>query len=143
MARPRTDDYPDHLERVASALLSHGVEDAAELLAPIAEPRRQVLVRSQPSETVTASIYKRDRFRCRYCGCRVIPTQIMRLISHFLPREFPYHPNWKGGETHPAIASRSATVDHLVPRTAGGTDDPANLVCACWICNQTKGDLFL
>lgn len=32
----------------------------------------------------------------------------MRLVSGFLPDEFPYHPNWKAGETHPAVASRSA-----------------------------------
>jgi len=54
-----------------------------------------------------------------------------------------YHPNWKGGETHPAITARSATLEHVVPWTAGGTNDPDNLACACWICNQTKGDLFL
>jgi 5-methylcytosine-specific restriction endonuclease McrA len=124
-------------------LLSEGIAAAAERLAPIAEPRREVTLRKEPSETVIASIYKRDRFRCRYCGCRVIPTQVMRLISHFFPEDFPYHPNWKGGETHPAIAARSATLDHLVPWTTGGTNNPENLVCACWICNQMKGDLLL
>jgi 5-methylcytosine-specific restriction endonuclease McrA len=102
-----------------------------------------VVVRKEPSETVIATIYKRDRFRCRYCGCRVIPTQVMRLISHFFPEDFPYHPNWKGGETHPAIVARSATLDHVVPWRAGGTNYPENLACACWICNRTKGDLLL
>lgn len=124
-------------------MLSDGVDAAEQVLAPIAEPRRDVVVRREPSETVIASIYKRDRFRCRYCGCRVIPTQVMRLISQFFPEDFPYHPNWKGGETHPAITARSATLEHVVPWTAGGTNDPDNLACACWICNQTKGDLFL
>ncbi len=67
----------------------------------------------------------------------------MRLLSHFFPEDFPYHQNWKGGETHPAILSRSPTLDHVVPWTAGGTNDPENLVCACWICNRVKGDLSL
>jgi hypothetical protein len=143
MARPQTDDYPQHLERVVSALVSQGVEAAAEALRPIAEPVLDIPARGEPSETIIASTYKRDRFQCRYCGCRVIPTQIMRLVSTFFPEEFPYHPNWKAGLTHPAIPSRSATLDHVKPWAQGGTNDPSNLVCACWICNRVKGDLLL
>jgi hypothetical protein len=30
-----------------------------------------------------------------------------------------------------------------VPWSGGGTNDPENLVCACWICNRVKGDLRL
>lgn len=31
------------------------------------------------------------------------------------------------------------TVDHVVPRHAGGTDSPNNLVAACGPCNSAKG----
>lgn len=31
------------------------------------------------------------------------------------------------------------TVDHVVPRSAGGENTPANLVGACPACNQEKG----
>jgi hypothetical protein len=143
MARPQTDNYPEHLERVVEALVSQGIDAAAEALSPIAEPALDVVPRAEPSETLIASTYKRDRFQCRYCGCRVIPTQIMRLVAGFFPAEFPYHPNWKAGQTHPAVASRSATLDHKIPWARGGTNDPSNLVCACWICNRVKGDLLL
>jgi 5-methylcytosine-specific restriction endonuclease McrA len=143
MARPQTDDYPEELEQVVRTLLADGREAAAEELAPIAYPRREVKPRSDPSETVIASVYRRDRFHCRYCGGRVISTQIMRLLSELFPEEFPYHPNWKGGQTHPAIVSRSATLDHVQPWTSGGTNAPDNLVCACWICNRVKGELAL
>lgn len=141
--RPQTDDYPEELEQVIVALLSDGREAAAEILAPIAYPRREVAVRSEPSETVMVSIYKRDRFHCRYCGCKVVPTQIMRLVSETFPDQFPYHPNWRAGHTHPAITSRSPNLDHVVPWAKGGGNDPENLVCACWVCNQIKGDLSL
>jgi 5-methylcytosine-specific restriction endonuclease McrA len=30
-------------------------------------------------------------------------------------------------------------VDHIVPRSKGGSDDPSNLVCACKHCNAAKG----
>lgn len=31
------------------------------------------------------------------------------------------------------------TVDHIVPRARGGTNDPANLQTLCHTCNQEKG----
>jgi hypothetical protein len=140
MIRPETDDYPRQLESVIAALVCGDVEAAGKAagkaLEPIAYPRRDIAQRSEPSETVIASIYRRDRFHCRYCGCRVIPTQIMRLVAQFFPETFPYRPNWKSGETHPAFASRSATLDHVTPWSAGGLNDPENLVCACGICSR-------
>lgn len=143
MSRPQTDEYPEQLEAAIQALLDRGREAAKEALTSISSPTREVVARSEPSETVVAGIYIRDRFHCRYCGCRVIPTQIMRLVAAIFPEDFPYHPNWKGGQTHPAIASRSATLDHVLAWTLGGDNQPANLVCACWICNRVKGDLTL
>jgi len=34
---------------------------------------------------------------------------------------------------------RALDVDHIVPRAAGGTDDPENLQSLCWLCNTNKG----
>ena len=71
-------------------------------------------------------------------------TAVMRLVYRLYPDQFPYHPNWKVGLTHPAFISRSATLDHVQP-IAGGGDPTAldNLVTACWNCNRRKGDLEL
>lgn len=35
------------------------------------------------------------------------------------------------------------TIDHLLPRAKGGHTTPANCVCACHLCNQSKADLSL
>lgn len=32
------------------------------------------------------------------------------------------------------------TIDHVVPRAKGGSDSWENLVCACTLCNNKKGD---
>lgn len=32
------------------------------------------------------------------------------------------------------------TVDHIIPKAKGGTDSWDNLVCACFVCNNKKGD---
>jgi 5-methylcytosine-specific restriction endonuclease McrA len=33
------------------------------------------------------------------------------------------------------------TIDHMLPRSAGGATDAGNCVAACLTCNQAKGDL--
>ena len=35
---------------------------------------------------------------------------------------------------------RNMTIDHIVPRSRGGTDDPDNLQLLCAACNSTKGN---
>lgn len=59
-----------------------------------------------------AQIRQRFAYRCAYCGV---------------------HENAAGGEL---------TVDHYRPRSAGGTDDLANLVYACHRCNHYKADYW-
>lgn len=38
---------------------------------------------------------------------------------------------------------RTMTIDHVVPRSKGGTDDLSNLVVACKQCNTLKSDKLL
>lgn len=35
--------------------------------------------------------------------------------------------------------ARTLHVDHAIPRSRGGNDDPSNLTTACWQCNLQKG----
>ena len=39
--------------------------------------------------------------------------------------------------------AEAGTVDHLLPKAKGGSDDPANLVACCTRCNSTKQDRVL
>jgi len=34
---------------------------------------------------------------------------------------------------------RALEIDHILPKKAGGTDDPENLQALCWLCNANKG----
>lgn len=38
------------------------------------------------------------------------------------------------------LSPRELTLDHLTPRSKGGTDDPENLVTACLSCNSARQD---
>lgn len=137
------DRYPRALEQVVRAHLAQQSAVAADLLAGIgAEPAPRPAYQ-RPSTSTIARIYARDRYHCRYCAKKVILTPVMRLLALLHPDLLPYHPNWKVGQTHPAFAACSATVDHVVPLAAGGDTADPELVTACWTCNRLKGDLPL
>lgn len=60
-------------------------------------------------------VFQRDNFTCRYCGGKVKLT---------VPEDDPLR----------------ATVDHVIPRSRGGTDQYENLVTAHFQCNQLKAN---
>lgn len=63
-------------------------------------------------------VFARDNCRCRYCGCE---------LTVCYPNDQPPPKN-------------VATLDHLVPLSAGGRTIPSNLVAACPKCNALLGD---
>ena len=70
---------------------------------------RWPVVRSGPRtlipRDVRVAVYKRDRFRCSFCG-----------------------ETW------------NLTLDHIVPWSAGGSDDPSNLRTLCRDCNERRSN---
>lgn len=73
-------------------------------------------------------VWKRDEYRCRYCGRTVVP------------------PDYRAAARvngHPQMKSNTATVDHVIPVSRGGQRNMTNLVTACRACNQDKADLTL
>jgi hypothetical protein len=68
----------------------------------------------------------------------------MALLGFIYEDVFPWHPNWRGGVTHPAVIARSAVVDHVEPVATGGAPLALeNLVTACNPCNSIKADFSL
>jgi len=59
-------------------------------------------------------IYERDNFTCRYCG-------------------------WSGVTNFDQGLLGSLTIDHVVPKKHGGSEEDSNLVVACHVCNMLKG----
>jgi hypothetical protein len=142
--RPRADRYPDQVEAGIRAFLESGLEAGRTALAEIAYPPREVSRRPVVPRAQAGRIFRRDRFICGYCGGRTILTSVMELVASLYPDIFPYHPNWKGGLTHPAFIARSAVIDHRVPGSLGGAWlDDDNLVTTCWPCNAIKADMTL
>ena len=64
-------------------------------------------------EDYRAYVFRRDKHKCRYCGKKGIGKNSVPL-----------------------------TIDHVRPKIHGGTDVVTNLVAACVVCNQRKGNLL-
>ena len=83
---------------------------------PMPKPTRRPAERSSQQRSLPKrlrlDIAERDGWRCHYCGTE-----------------------FTSGETG------GWQIDHRVPASRGGSDDPGNLVLACEFDNQRKGDL--
>ena len=94
-------------------------------------------------ELQCSKIFVRDGFIDRYSGTHLIFPGTIRLLSHLLPAEFPYHPNWKMTETHMVYWELFPTIDHLVPIARGGADDETNWVTTSMLRNSAKANSTL
>jgi 5-methylcytosine-specific restriction endonuclease McrA len=161
---PAPDDaVAEQLGRVVRALAAGEHEPAAAELATLAGVTRRThpidpmpaLPRDgwpkgthgkthNPPAPAMAAIFVRDGFTCVYCRRRTIPPQVLRLISRAFPEQFPYHPNWKSDIAPRAYWDISTTLDHVHAVSMGGDyQDPANLVTACYRCQDQKNNLSL
>lgn len=88
-------------------------------------------------------IFIRDGFIDRYRGTRLVFPPVLRLLSHYLPKEFPFHKNGKMSEGHIAYWELFPTIDHVVPVARGGTDTEENWVCCSMLTNSIKSNWTL
>lgn len=88
-------------------------------------------------------IFMRDGFIDRYKGNRLIYPPALRLISHYLPNEFPYHKNGKMTEGHLAYWELFPTIDHIMPVARGGSNTTENWVCCSMLTNSIKSNWTL
>ena len=73
-------------------------------------------------------------------GSKIVPRWILRKLH---PEPCCHYCGRKLRWSKPYEVSRNAgdrvTLDHIVPKSAGGRWHTNNLVIACWDCNQLRG----
>lgn len=88
-------------------------------------------------------VFLRDGFIDRYSGERLVFPPVLRLLSNEMPKEFPYHKNWKMSECHIAYWQLYPTIDHIIPVSRGGIDEESNWVCTSQLKNSAKANWLL
>jgi hypothetical protein len=132
------DDRANIIDRVLQALRT-GVTATARAILRVEYPCVPVTPETRRyTELQSLQVFARDGFRDRYSGQRLLFPGILRLLSHLLPQEFPFHPNWKISETHPAYWELFPTIDHVLPLTRGGADREANWITTSMLRNAAK-----
>ena len=129
---------PEAMARICNAI-SGGSRDHARALAR-AELPFEAFAQAKRSRTDAekVSVFLRDGFIDRYSGKRLVFPGTLRLLSHLLPEEIPYHSRWKIGECHMLFWHLFPTVDHVDPVARGGSDTTENLVCTSMLRNDAK-----
>jgi len=95
------------------------------------------------NEEQSVRVFKRDGFIDRYSGERLVFPPVLRVLTSLMPSAFPFHRNWKMGETHQAYWDLFPTLDHVVPVARGGRDDEGNLVSTSMLRNSAKANWML
>ncbi len=85
-----------------------------------------------PSAATELSIYRRDGWRCRFCGSRVIAKKARVVLCTLFPSEARW--GRLSSEKHCALGSLAASLDHIIPHARGGSNEEHNLVTACTSC---------
>lgn len=98
------------------------------------------VLRSNFSKAEQLAVWRRDAWHCRYCLAPVFFSPALKALEELSPGHGYYHRNAKTGSMLPLLQWGWASVDHIVPVAAGGTNEPGNLVTACWRCNLSKRD---
>lgn len=70
--------------------------------------------------------FKKDGFIDRYSGDKLVNPGFLKVLSHYMPEEFPYHSHWKMEACHNAYWEFVPTVDHIYPVALGGADSEEN-----------------
>lgn len=82
-----------------------------------------MVVKAGVRQPVRREIFRRDGYRCNECG-------LEGREERFPCGEYGYPTDLEGVYL---------SIDHLVPRSKGGTSDPSNLRVLCTTCNTKKG----
>lgn len=136
-------DRADVVRRICEKLQRGDADEARRLILteyPFA-PCQPTIRRC--TELDALRVFLRDGFIDRYTGSRLAFQPILRLLSWRLPREFPFHANWKMTECHMAYWELVPTIDHIIPVARGGSDDESNWVTTSMVRNSAKANWTL
>ena len=122
---------------------------ANSLLCNNIEAAKQIIIKEYPFQRIIPQVrnytdkekiqqFVRDGFIDRYSGQKLINPGLLKVLSSYMPEEFPYHPHWKMTDTHAAYWKLTPTVDHIIPVALGGADDESNWVTTSMLHNQIK-----
>ena len=116
-------------QATTKALARHGIARSA-----LPNPPRDLKTPGDASASTKRAVFRRDAWHCRFCGIRVIDPRARKCFSASF-EEFRWGRD--NLDKHACLAVL-ASHDHVLPRQWGGSNEPNNLVTACWPCQFSR-----
>ena len=113
------------------------VEWSLVLDSPAARKRRPL------SKDLQVSVFRCDRWICRWCNRPVIFAPVMKFLEREVRKSGAaeplsyFHPRWTR-DGAPLLDELGAVLDHVEAFSTGGPDDQKNLATSCSKCNGRK-----
>ncbi len=131
------------LEKVGKNLLL-GEKEAAKILINEQYPFSHMEANGRAyTDKQKMQQFKKDGFIDRYSGQKLVNPGFLKVLSHYMPEEFPYHSHWKMEECHNAYWEFIPTVDHIYPVALGGADSEGNWATTSMLHNSIKNNWTL
>ena len=131
------------LEKVGKSLLLGEKEAAKTLINEQYRFRHMEATGRAYTDKQKMQQFKKDGFIDRYSGQKLVNPGFLKVLSHYMPEEFPYHSHWKMEECHNAYWEFIPTVDHIYPVALGGADSEENWATTSMLHNSIKNNWTL
>ena len=116
-------------QRTTVVLRCHGIDRSS-----LPSPPKELKTPGDASAGTKHAVFRRDRWHCRFCVTRVIDPRVRKRLSD----TFGAFPWGRGNLNKHACLAVLASHDHVLPRQWGGSNEPDNLVTACWPCQFSR-----
>ena len=92
--------------------------------------------------TLEKDVFKRDCYRCRYCGQRIVAKEVFSEVSRILGSE-NFSVERENSKRNGLTLGLRGVADHVDPYASGGETEADNLVTSCYSCNFGKAGYTL
>lgn len=131
------------LKEAAEAILNGSISDAEGIIKDIYPFQKVEAEQRKYTEKMKMEQFKKDGFIDRYSGKQLVNPGLLKVLSHYMPETFPYHPHWKRENCHQAYWEYVPTIDHIVPVSLGGKDEKENWATTSMLHNSIKSSWTL
>lgn len=131
------------IETAAYELLNKRIPAAKDIIKTDYPFNRLASTERKYTDKQKMAQFIRDGFIDRYSGQKLLNPGILKVLSYYMPDEFPYHAHWKMEECHNAYWEFVPTLDHIYPVALGGADDETNWATTSMLHNSIKNNWTL
>lgn len=139
----KTEKKLNALKKAATEILNSKLEKAKSVIVTEYPFAKTISEGRHYTDRQKMEQFVRDGFIDRYSGQKLINPGLLKVLSFYLPDDFPYHAHWKMNECHNAYWEFIPTVDHVYPVALGGADSAENWVTTSMLHNMIKSNWTL